>query len=96
MQAAQVASMKNYVVRDISEHAKCGAHPNVTQYLKCFTTDKHLGIVTQYAAGGDLMSIIAAQCVAQPSVAGRFGAAQYYMRCLHILSVLGAERLWTV
>ena len=84
--------MKNYVVRDISEHAKCGAHPNVTQYLKCFTTDKHLGIVTQYAAGGDLMSIIAAQCAARASIAGRVGAAQY-LRGLRIANRLCAHSL---
>jgi len=58
----QVALMKNYVVRDVTEHAKCGAHPNVIQYFTCFATDKHLGVVTQYAAGGDLMSVINARC----------------------------------
>ena len=62
--------MKNYVIRDLSEHAKCGTHPNVIQYLKCFHTDKHLGVVTQFAAGGDLMSVISARCaVFKPSEA---------------------------
>ena len=49
--------MTKNVERELLNHSML-IHPNVVRFEECFLTDKHLAIVMEYAAGGNLITCL--------------------------------------
>lgn len=50
--------MTKYVEREIKNH-RILVHPHIIHFKEVFLTDKYLGIVMEYAAGGDMFEYVA-------------------------------------
>jgi serine/threonine-protein kinase SRK2 len=46
------------VLREILNHRLCVVHPNIVKFHEVFLTARHLAIVMEYAAGGDMFEYV--------------------------------------
>lgn len=50
--------MNKSVLREILNHRLCVVHPNIVRFHEVFLTPRHLAIVMEYAAGGDMFEYV--------------------------------------
>lgn len=58
--ACMQGKMTKNVERELLNHSML-IHPHVVRFEECFLTDKHLAIVMEYAAGGNLFTHVTAK-----------------------------------
>jgi serine/threonine-protein kinase SRK2 len=86
------ASVTRHVAAELLAHRRCAGHPFITQLVEVFLTPRHLAIVLEYVAGGDLLELVDARGGLPEDEARRlFQQLAVGMLYLHSLGVHGRE-----